>query len=447
MQRMTIEPCLRNLALLAGLFWGLSFAAVAETEPLTMESAVGQTLARNERALIAGEEARAAAARLQQARSFFFPAIEVTSTYTRRPYTISRTVGDTSVTIQRLNALTTYVDASLTLFDPDSIPALRQTQFENRAQQAGSAETKRLLAFEVCTAFLTTLGNNRVVEAARHRHELAVRNLDAARARFAAGLVSANDVTRNELEAASAESALISARGQAQAAFLNLGYLLYDDISGRTLKEPEALLNEAQAPPPASEALAPAALKLRADIAQLRWHARAQKALVLGPQLNWLPSFSLFGQYRQTNESGLSGKTSTWSMGVDLSWTVFDGFARFSLFRQRQAQAHVAELDAAAAERNVGVQMQEALTNLTTQQAALRQADIALEVARRNADENHELYRQGLTGALQVADAVVRLYEAEVAHVQARHGLMLSFLNLRLVQGLDPFGKEITYGK
>ena len=429
---------------LLGLAMGL---AAAETEPLTMETAVRQALERNERALAAGENARAASARLQQARAFFFPEINVTSTYTRRPYSISRTVGDTSVTIQRLNALTTYVDASLTLFDPDSIPALRQMLFEARAQQAGTIETRRRLAYEVCTAFLTTLGNNRVVEAARHRHELAMQNLEAARARFAAGLVSTNDVTRNELEAASAESALIAASGQTQAAFLNLGYLLNIEIDGRTLQEPDALLNEAQAPPPVNETLAPTALQLRADISQLRWHSRAQRALVLQPQLNWLPALDLFGQYRRTNESGLSGKASTWSMGVELTWTVFDGFRRNSLYRERKALARIAELDAAAAERNVGVQMQEALANLATQQAAQRQADIALDVARRNADENHELYRQGLTGALQVADAVVRLYEAEVAHVQARHGLMLSFLNLRLVQGLDPFGKETFHDR
>jgi outer membrane protein TolC len=436
----TIGTLLCLLGMAAGL-------AAAESDPLTMEAAVRQALSRNERALAADESGRAAAARVQQARAFFFPGIDVSSTYTRRPYSISRTVGDTSVTVQRLNALTTYVDASLPLFDPDAIPALRRARFENRAQQAGTAETRRQLAFEVCTAFLTTLGNNRVVEAARHRHELAVQNLEAARARFQAGLVSTNDVTRNELEAASAESALISARGQAQTARLHLGYLLNLDLPDRTLQEPETMLGEALAPPPASEALAPAALNLRADISQLRWQYRAQRALALQPQLNWLPTIGLFGQYKKTNESGLSGKTSTWSMGLELTWTIFDGFARDSLFRERKALARIAALDTAAAERNVGVQMEEALANLTTQQAALRQADVALEVARRNADENRELYRQGLTGALQVADAVVSLYEAEVAHVQARHGLMLSFLNLRLVQGLDPFGKETFHDR
>ncbi|MCJ7485987.1 MAG: TolC family protein, partial [Candidatus Aminicenantes bacterium] len=53
-----------------------------------------------------------------------------------------------------------------------------------------------------------------------------------------------------------------------------------------------------------------------------------------------------------------------------------------------------------------------------------------------------ELYRQGLASALEVADANVSLFEAEVGLVQERYGLGVAFLNLEAALGLDPFGKE-----
>ena len=67
---------------------------------------------------------------------------------------------------------------------------------------------------------------------------------------------------------------------------------------------------------------------------------------------------------------------------------------------------------------------------------------MAQDVARKNAAETAELYRQGLASALQVADANVSLFDADVALVRQRFNLGVAFLNLEAALGLDPFGKE-----
>jgi outer membrane protein TolC len=94
------------------------------------------------------------------------------------------------------------------------------------------------------------------------------------------------------------------------------------------------------------------------------------------------------------------------------------------------------------AARRVDVEVRESLVSLENQRASLKQATAAHEVAKKNAAETTELYRQGLASALEVADANVRLFEAEVALVQERYGLGVAFLNLEAALGLDPFGKE-----
>ena len=88
--------------------------------------------------------------------------------------------------------------------------------------------------------------------------------------------------------------------------------------------------------------------------------------------------------------------------------------------------------------------MRDGLVSLSSQQASLKMALVALDAAHKNAAEIAELYRQGLSNALQVADANVRLFEAEVEVARQRNGLALALLNLRAAQGLDPFGKEPT---
>jgi len=416
----------------------------AQEDSLTFEAAIQRALVRNERALAADEQMNEAAARVIRARSYFLPTLNATGTYTRRPFEVSRTVGDTRIVIQKFDALAGVAQLNLTIFDARSLPALLSANSERNAQRYASAESKRQLAFEVGNAFLTTLSTNQVLEASQHRYEYAKQALDAAKARYAAGLVSINDVTRAELEFATAEMGVTQVKGQVETTYLQLGYLLDDMIVPSTkLKVPEFLLQAAAENEQASvEGLVTQAQDRRLDLGALRYHAKAQHALTIEPTLKWLPTLSFSGQFRYTNEAGLTGRATNWNLGLTLGWAVFDGFSRNADYRERKAQAILADLDVKTSMRRVELDVRDTQVSLANQRAALKQAAVAHEVAKRNAAETAELYRQGLSTALQAADANVRLFEAEVALVRERYGLGISYLNLEAALGLDPFGKE-----
>lgn len=423
-------------------FLAAAFLLPGEEKKLTLETAVQSALTYNERAATAEERINASKARLLKARSFFLPTINATGTYTRRPFAVERTINDQTVTIQNLNALAGNITMNMTLFDSRSFPLLRQIKLEDKAEKCNSLESKRALSFEVCNAFLVTLSVNQVLKAAQERYALAGKNLEASKARYEAQLVSVNDVTRTQLEYATAESNMTRAEGDVENARLQLEFLLGTPLEDQLLP-PEKLMAEAEAAPPQVEQLIPAARDRRLDLYALRWHAKAQHAAALEPALRWIPTLSLNGSYRYTNESGFTGKATNWTVGLTLNWAIFDGLLRIGDARERKALAHIADLDLKAGLREVELQIRSALVTLTNQQAALKQVEVALEVAKKNAAETAELYRQGLTGALQAADANVRLYEAEVEFIRARYGLAIAFLNLRMAMGLDPFGKSI----
>lgn len=428
---------------LLGLALLLPSFAAAQDDPLTLDEAVKLALERNERAKSTWEEVVAANARLAQAKSFFLPSITSTSIYTRRAYETRRVVGDTEVIIQRYNALSETLALSQTLFDARSLTSLAAVRARRDADVAAAAESRRQLAFEVGQAFLATLGTTQVREASARRFTFAGQNLEAARARFAAGLASVNDVTRAELEYATAEVGLTQVKGQVETSTLQLGHLLDAPEAVRgPLVVPEFLIEAASAEAADSEGLVEEALARRLDVGSLRSRASAQRSLSRLPMLGWLPSVSASGRYSLTNEASFNNRNWNWSIGATLSWSLFDGGARFGQSREQRALARLADLDLQAATRKVDVEVREALVSLSNQRASLRQATVAHEVAKKNAAETTELYRQGLASALEVADANVRLFEAEVALVQERYGLGVAFLNLEAALGLDPFGKE-----
>ncbi len=428
----------------------LSLLSIAATPPLTaqdnvlsLEAAIQRALERNEQSLAADQSYKAAESRVSRARSFFLPQINATGVYTRRPFQVVRDFQGTQIAVQRFNALSGVINLNLTLFDAQGIPGYRSLRSERAAQMYASAEAKRQLAFEVGNAYLATLGVDQVLVASEHRYEYAKQALDAARARYKGGLVGVNDVTRAELEFATAEMGITQVKGQVQTTYLQLGYLLDDpDAMSKKLEVPDFLLKAAEEVGLAADRAIPEAQDRRLDLNSLRWRASSQHALALSPTLKWFPALALTGQYRYTNEAGLTGRSTNWNVGATLTWALFDGFARNSEYGERRALARLADLDVQASMRQVELEVREGLVSLENQRAALKQAVVAHDVAVRNATEIAELYRQGLASALEVADANVRMFEAEVTLVRERYGLAISYLNFEAALGLDPFGKE-----
>ena len=410
-------------------------------EPLTLERAVALAAERNETALTAQARSEAAEARVARARAFFFPQLNVSATYTRRLQEVVRQVGGEDVVIQTRNALSGNATASVPLFDARGFPLLQAANRDRGAAALDAVEARRQVSFQAATAFLTTLGQQQVAQAAERRLAFARQSLEEAKARAQAGLASTNDVTRATLDVATAEAELADAVGQAEANRLELGYLLVTPVEG-PLAAPETLLGEASRPVESFAPLTEGALERRPDILSAKLRIQQQEALAREPLARLFPTLSASGVYSLTNEAGLSGRNWNAFLSVNLGWSLFDGGERYAERRERLALVRIQELDVAARTRRVDVSVDRANVALRTAQAALNQSQVAVDAARQNAEETSILYRQGIASSLALSDAQVRQFEAEVALARARYALGSALLELRAAVGLDPLGKE-----
>lgn len=425
------------------LFFSLSVspAGRADEAPLTLEEAVRLAVTRNERALASGERLEAAEARVSKARAVFFPDVEVSGAWTHRPYERTTTVGGEQVVVSKYDAFSTTFSAKQVIFDARAFPILKQTRSERDAAMFEAAEQRRIVAFEASAAFLMTLGYEQVAAAADRRVELARQTLADASARFEAQITGSNDVTRAELEVASAEREATRAHNEEQTSRLALANLLVAPVPAR-LDVPVALLS----PPPelgtSDGDLVETARQLRFDVAAQKKRAEAFLYFSKEPANRFFPSLVGRADGRWTNEAGLSNRNTTWTYGIDLSWSLFDSTISFADTRERKALARASALEAQALERGVELDVKTALANLANARAAVAQAGVALEAARKNASETSTLYREGLANALSAADANQSLFEADVARTRELYTLGAAVLDLYAAQGLDPEGKE-----
>ncbi|MFP2913672.1 TolC family protein, partial [Pyxidicoccus sp. 3LFB2] len=218
--------------------------------------------------------------RVARARSFFFPELSATGTYTRRSNQTTREVGGEQVVLQRYNAFGANITARATLFDARGFPLYRAARLEGEASELDAVEARRQVSFEAANAFLASLADQQVFQAAEQRLAFARQALEDARARAQAGLASTNDVTRAELEVASAQVQFTNARNTAQTSRLELGYLLVEPVEG-ALAPPDALLTDASRPLTGYEALAQGAAERRPDILSSRLRVESLEANAL----------------------------------------------------------------------------------------------------------------------------------------------------------------------
>jgi len=417
-------------------------ASPAAPNALTIEDAIARALERNERAEIAGEEQKAAQARLWKARAFFFPEITSRADLTLRDHETTRDVAGDSVVIQSRSGVQTTSVASLTLFDARAFPLWRAARKNRDAAVMEAADARRGIAFETADAFLSVLGVQQVREAAERRLSLSQQALSDAKARFDAKLVGVNDVTRAELELAIATRELAQARGEVDLAKLELGFLLGGEAPG-SLARPDAILSRAFAAPGSVAELAERAVT-RPDVRAAKTRAAAARSLSAEPLARTLPTLSANATYRTTNEAGLSGREEDWWVAGTASWILFDGGERYADRREQKALARIATLQASALEREARLQLEQSRIGLLSAQAAFAAAQAEAEAARRNERETSALYEQGLASALEASTARVSLFEAEVVLVREEYGLASAYLAIPDALGQDPFGRDVA---
>jgi len=397
----------------------------AQDAPLTIERAVELALTRNERAAIADTTVEAAEARVRRARTAFFPRLDISGT-------LGTDIGNGSE-----RDLSTSAQLTQPLFDARVFPLYRQQRFERDAARFNAEDTRRVLGFDAAVSFLTTLSFEQVLLAAQRRRDFAQTNLDDVRARFEAGLVSSNDVTRAELELATAVRELAQATGDVQASRVELETLLKTEVAG-PLAPPVALLDAADDPPSSGDGAIAAAQGRRSDIAAIRARVEALRAFADEPNARFFPSVQLNAQTRNINDGPITNRNNEGFVGVSFAWPVFDAGVRGAERAERTANVRGAELLLELELRDVEREFRSASVQLTTEQASLREAVAAVRAARKNTDETSILYREGLASALELADATQQLFEAEVAEVTARYRMAVAYLSLREASGVTP---------
>ena len=316
----------------------------------------------------------------------------------------SRQFGDTFLAQVQLSQL--LFDFGKTLAATDASRKLAEVAVEDVELQ------RQLIALAVKEAYTNTLFSQRLIRVQEQAVERAELNLRSAKGFFDVGTRPKSDVARAEVDVANARVDLIRARNAYRSAIVALNIAMAIGVDSPT-KIVDNLIYEAFTMDRLQ--LRGEALRQRPEYRQARLRAAAAEATERQTFRNFFPDISGSGTYGGTQPQ----LNEAWTLGLTLSWSIFDGGSRIARYQEAKANVEGARARVKSTELDI-------LQNVEQAEIAVEEAQERIQAAQAlvaSAQENFRLaqgrFDAGVGTILELTDAQLALTQAQNTESQA----------------------------
>ena len=434
-------------------------AQVPDSLPLSLDAAVQRAMELGDEVLLSRAQIELADAQLTTARAAGLPQLRLSSTYN---HVIENARANAVGQIfNQPNSYNTNINLSQSLFQGGRIfsGARAASRFRNAARLTAE-EVRNQATFDVQRAYLNALFAQQMVDIQEANLTFAEAQLRQVSQFESSGRAARYDVLRARVQRANIEPQVIQARSDVDIAILELKRLTNVPATTRvkltTRLTPEAV--EATVVGMMQEV---ASIDSRPSVRAAQFVAQARRDAIRVARADLLPTVNVFFQtgYQAFPTANVfpwdrgqlapefcpEGSTAArcqnggWfpdrSLGVQISWPLFDGLRAKGNIDAAKAQARIAELQLAQEREAVALEIEEARANFERAQA--------LFAARReNATEANEAFRlvslrfnRGLSTQLDVSDTQIALMTARTNEARAVYDLYLAGAELARAQG------------
>ena len=432
----------------------LCLTAVAQTAPdkesVTLEEAVRLALGRYPDVAKARAAADGLKGKIREVRAQALPDVKITGGGNRsRDPSFLNSSGIDKFPPEFLSAIqpvpVNVFDYSISLKQPLYTAgkvgtALKIASIESEGALLDVDRSEQDLALEVVRAAYGLMWAERYKELVTETREQRKLHAEMARTRFQNGVATEVDALRSEVALANIAPEVVRADNAIRQARAQLNFYLV-----RPLDFPTRISNGFQEQPWDQwdlEALAQQALRSRPELLRLRVaerSAEAQLQLAKAESRMSADLSSAYGIVARFPKNLLNERYARWSVGVNFTLPVFDGFRRSGLVTQATANQRATRLEREKVEQQVRLGLQQALDEIkaanetvTAAQATISQAEKVLAMMQNN-------YKYGAATTLDIVDAQTALSEARTNLLSGMHAYSVARANLLWNAGRNPW--------
>lgn len=411
------------------------------TGPLSLEDALKLALQYSVPLRRAREDKEIARGRQKEAWSEALPKATVAGQYDRldQEFTVDfdGSGGESPVNFSYLNNYSVGLLVEQPLFRAGrAVAAIRAAQYyEIFTDETLRAAVQQTL-FEATQAYyyaMLTREQVRVLEASLQLAEAQFKDTETKK-KF--GVASEYNVLRAEVEVSNAKAQLIRARNEQDFAWSDLFRVL--GVSQTSSVELAQTL-ERDSTIPEFERSREVAFENRPEIAAAALTVKLQEQKLKSLRSDYWPAFDAFYSLRYAKPDPVNTFAydwgSTWSAGIVMRWTVFDGMRREGILVQEKARQRQYELDWLDTVERTTQEVRKATDAIENALEAVR----AQDKTRTQAEEGLRLaevgFREGTLDQVAVLDARTALTSAQLLYFRSLYDLYVAKLYLARVTG------------
>jgi len=431
-----------------------------DTLRLSIQEAVTNGLKVADEVRLSATQADIADAQYGAARGSLLPLLRLSSSF-GRTYSSARSLALNPV-FNQTNAYSVNLNFSQPVFQGGRLfNSARATSSLAEASHLDAQEQRALFSVQVQRAYLSALLANRLVELQETNLQLASARLAQVQQFQTAGRAAQYDVLRAKVERANIEPLTIQARNDRDLAQLDLKQLLNLPLERPLVLTTVIDPNDVRVM--VASYLDSTSTPRRPALRSAELTARARRFAIKAARADLLPTVSVFIQAGfgafppatfgipstrgvLANEFCPAGSLPTrlcqnggWfedaSMGVNVTWNLFDGLRSVSGLQLARAQTRIADLSLRQEEELVSVEVARA-------RAELRRSRAVFDGRRETSTEAQEAFRlaslrfsRGLSTQLEVSDSQLAFLTAEGNEARATYDLYLATAELARALG------------
>ncbi|MER3522674.1 MAG: hypothetical protein C4326_01050 [Ignavibacteria bacterium] len=435
------------VSVVAGALLLAATSVSSQSKTLTLEQARQIALERNVSVAQAQNNVEAAQAGVLSATGSYLPTLSATGGWSRNQTEGPVFLG--GVQISNTKTVTNYFNTNLNLNYTIFNGFAREGNYTRASANAiateqSAARTRQSIIFQVERAYVNVLRNEQLVKVSEENLKRDQRQLERIAESNRVGALSRADVYRQQSQVAADELSVINAQNNYNKAKADLLALIGLDVNDDyVIADPtiateiaQSDLDNAAAQYNDFRTLAQRALEKRPDYVGAMESVRSAEGGVSAARSGYFPSVSAFAGYGFSNRdlSRLTENKSV-SWGLNLRWTLFDGFSTNENLQAAYVQKKNAELSLQQTERNINVEVKKALLDLEAARKAYEVSQKGLLSAIEDRKIAEERYNLGAGTLLDLLIANAGLVSAQANKVNAVYDFIIAKRNVEYAIG------------
>jgi len=372
----------------------------------------------------------AARHRVTQALAPMLPQVTGSVVATRSQQTILSTSPTTNITtpvqIDRNFNQTLFAQVALSqlLFDFGKTLAATDAARKLATVALESVELQRqLISLAIKEAYTNINFSQRLITVAQAQFDRAQLNLRSARGFYEVGTRPKSDVVRAEVDVANARVDLIRGRNAERLARVALNTAMGIDVDLPTQVQDNLVYEPVQFDRPQLRA---EALRQRPEHRQAKLQVDVTEAQERLAFRNFLPNLFGTGAYGGTR----SELNPFWSLGLSLSWTLFDGGNLVGRYQEARANLDAAQARVKASELDIIQNVEQAEIVAEEAQERIQAAQAAVASAEENFRLAQGRFDAGVGTILELTDAQLALTQSQNVEAQALSDFRIALYRL-----------------